>query len=194
MKKLLLFLLFIGISFGQHPKDFESLIKRDGLYYLKFTNEPYSGPVFNIDGEEYNKGHIRDGKFDGVFTKYFHTGELREESIYRDGEGISYKSYWSNGQISESWLLKDRKLHGNLKSFYENGTIELEGKLSFGSGTLKEYDENGQYIGKWFLKDSIMSNNGEEIYSGTIKIYDENDKLVEEETYKDGELIDSKVY
>ena len=56
MKRLypLLFIL-ISFSFSQEPINYETtLIGRDGLFYSKDTNKPYSGQVFSLydDGKK----------------------------------------------------------------------------------------------------------------------------------------------
>ena len=110
IKKLVTIILFFGISFGQQPIDYESLVNRNGLHYLKFTNELFSGPVFNIDGKKYNKGYINKGKFDGPITTYYRKGQLRSEINFKDGKVVSFKSYKRNGKLK-----KERKLKKKLK-------------------------------------------------------------------------------
>ena len=110
IKKLVIIILFFGISFGQQTIDYESLVKRNGLYYLEFTNEPFSGPVFNIDGKKYNKGYINKGKFDGIIITYYRNGQLRTEINLKDGKVVSFKSYKRNGKLK-----KERKLKKKLK-------------------------------------------------------------------------------
>ena len=66
--------------------------------------------------------------------------------------------------IFEESTLKDGKLHGSYKSYYENGQIQEE-------GTFKDDKKNGLW-----------------------KSYHENGKVKLEEIYKDGELIESKEY
>ena len=141
MKKLLLPLLLILIGCSE-PVDFNSLVEREGLYYLRHTNEPYSGPV---DGSI--NVHIKEGKLHGPFKRYyFFTVKLKEEGTYKDGKrhGPSI-SYHLNGQLWIKVTYKDDKWDGPYKQYDENGELEFE--YTYKDGELidsKEYDESGQ--------------------------------------------------
>ena len=67
----------------------DDLAERDGLYYKKFTETPFTGKV---TGEE--QGSIENGKRDGAWVEYFESGQLRFEGKYKnglkDGEWFSY--------------------------------------------------------------------------------------------------------
>ena len=81
MKRLFLIvlplLLIVGCS--KEPINYETtLIERDGVYYTKDTNKPYSGPVFSLNERGLNK----------------------RESILEDGKMITYMeiTWYENGQ------------------------------------------------------------------------------------------------
>ena len=74
MKRLLLvllpLLLIVGCS-SIEPINYEkSLIERDGIFYTKDTNIPYSGPVFslNVNGLKKKEGYLKDGKMISLET------------------------------------------------------------------------------------------------------------------------------
>ena len=74
MKRILLtilpHLLIVGCS--KEPINYETtLVERDGVYFTKDTNKPYSAPVFSLykDGEKKEDGNIKDGKKDGLWNK-----------------------------------------------------------------------------------------------------------------------------
>ena len=50
MKKLILLLLLIliGCSSPEPINMDEMLVERDGIFYTRDTNKPYSGPVFSL--------------------------------------------------------------------------------------------------------------------------------------------------
>ena len=80
MKRLLLIvlplLLIVGCS--KEPINYETtLIERDGVFYTKDTNKPYSGPVFKLDWE----------------------GLIERESILKDGKMIIYKDLEAQGYL-----------------------------------------------------------------------------------------------
>ena len=71
MKRLLLIvlplLLIVGCS-KPEPINYENtLVERDGVFYTKDTNIPYSGAVFSLhkDGQKWEEGTYKDGKQEG---------------------------------------------------------------------------------------------------------------------------------
>ena len=61
--------------------DFDELVKRDGLYYKKFTNVPFTG---KITGKV--QGSSRNGKRDGPYVWYHDNGQLKWKGTYKDGK------------------------------------------------------------------------------------------------------------
>ena len=65
MKRLLLIvlplLLIVGCS-KEHINYDNTLDERDGVYFTKDTNKPYSGPVFSLydDGKKKDEGTLKD--------------------------------------------------------------------------------------------------------------------------------------
>ena len=95
---LLLFpiLLFCSICFGVETIRLDELVERGGLYYKKFTDEPFSGEVNSAR----NIGKIEQGKKQGYWIQASKEGPWFEKGVYRDGkkEG-SWVIYYANGQI-----------------------------------------------------------------------------------------------
>ena len=190
----------IGCS-EPEPLNYQMLVQRDGLYYLKDTNEIYSGPVFNIKGK--STGYIKKGKWNGEFEFYHSNGQLAGIGSYKDGDGSDpsrmtniprngrtglWKSYHDNGQLQLEGTYKDGKVDGLYKSYHDNGLLQLEGTYKDGKkdGPYKEYYENGQLFGERIYKDFKLN--------GPNKIYYENGQLEFERTFKDGELDGSYKY
>ena len=71
-------LLFPALALGETMDD---LVKRDGLYFKKFTNVPFTG---NITGR--TQGTIRDGKLDGPWVVYHDNGQVLNKGNYKGGE------------------------------------------------------------------------------------------------------------
>ena len=119
MKRLLLIvlplLLIVGCS-SPEPINYETtLIDRDGVYYTKDTNKPYSGPVFSLD----------------------ENGRNKIESILEDGKMISYKDFkwYENGQKWSEGI--DVVLVGH---YHQKTIIEKDSKmLIFLGDWLKHY-------------------------------------------------------
>ena len=129
MKKLLpiLILIFVGCS-SPEPTNYQMLIQQDGIYYLKDSDNIFTGPVFNINGK--SEGYIKDGKRQGTFKYYHKNGQLRIEEKYRNGkEEGSYKIYYSNGNLLKEGTYKDGKSNGPYKSYHLNGELKEKGIL-----------------------------------------------------------------
>ena len=104
----------------------EGFEEREGIFYLKGSEEPYSGKAFRIiEGEGLGLENYKDGKehglyeywpnwFDGVYRK---EGEIN----YKDGKahGLSV-SWYRNGQKQSVSNYKDDKANG-LTVWHENG-------------------------------------------------------------------------
>ena len=79
---ILAFLLSL-ISFPSLGVDFDDLIERDGLFYEKFTDVPFTG---KITGEE--QGSLKKGKKEGEWVLY-HDGQLAIKTTFKNGKKIS---------------------------------------------------------------------------------------------------------
>ena len=90
---LLLVLMFPSFAFGETMDD---LVKRDGLFYKKFTVIPFTG---KITGN--TQGSLRNGKKHGTWASYFANGQVERKGTYNEGkrEGLWVK-YWDNGRLS----------------------------------------------------------------------------------------------
>ena len=67
MKHLLIIcsVLLTSVSWSKNV-DWNDLIKRDGLWYEKFTNEPFTGKLSGIEN-----GKIKKGKREGQWLIYY---------------------------------------------------------------------------------------------------------------------------
>ena len=83
MKSLLSLLLLSVLSLPSVVLgvDFDELVKRDGLYYKKFTNVPFTGKTTGKIQQTY-----KGGKQHGPFVQYYDNGQLLAKETYKDGE------------------------------------------------------------------------------------------------------------
>ena len=126
---LLLVLLSLSLpSFGLTVDD---LIKRDGLYYEKFTDVPFSGEI----DEGPVRGELKDGKREGPWVYYYDNGQLDNKGVYENGrkEG-PWVSYWSNGQLSYKGVFKNGRKEGPWVSYNKDGNAYKEGTGTFKNG------------------------------------------------------------
>ena len=92
--------------------DWDDLVRREGIYYKKSTDVPFTGKVTGKD-PEYNRKtqeSFKDGKWDGPYVSYHYNGQLWEKYSYKDGKVDGpFVSYWDNGKLQSEGTLKDGK-------------------------------------------------------------------------------------
>lgn len=106
----------------------DDLVKRDGLWYQKFTATPFTGEV-----EGRWRGSIKNGKQEGSWEDYWPNGQLAMKGDYKNGKlDGSYESYSSSGQL----LFKGNHKNGMREGFWES--YHLDGSvLELLGGTYK---------------------------------------------------------
>jgi len=94
---LLVTILFPSFSLGLEMDD---LVQREGLYYEKFTNIPFSGKI----DEGLERGSFKDGKKDGPWVRYWNSGQLWEKGTFKDWvlDG-PWVSYHEDGTVNEEY-------------------------------------------------------------------------------------------
>ncbi|MAD58454.1 MAG: hypothetical protein CMK44_07780 [Porticoccus sp.] len=93
------------------------LVQRDGIYYKKSSDVPFSGKV-----TESHKGLITNGKKEGEWSRYFVGGQLH------------YKGNYKNGKMEGEWITYHRKGQLNSKGNYKNGKMEGDWVVYSGNG------------------------------------------------------------
>jgi len=138
----LLAILFISLSSPSWSMTLGDLVERDGLYYEKFTDVPFSGEV--TGGEQ---GSFESGKKEGAWISYWDNGQLEAKGNYENGklEG-AFVRYWDNGQLRSKGNYKDGKKEGAWVGYNEDGTVDKES-----TGTYK----NNVKISDWSLSKLI---------------------------------------
>ena len=102
---LLLTLLFPSIAMGETVK-WDDLEERDGLYYKKFTEVPFTGKIMGK-----TQGAYRNGKRHGPWVSYYDNGQLWSKGTFKDGE-------WEGPRVS---FLKDGTLNEKYTGTFKNG-------------------------------------------------------------------------
>ncbi|HIO88573.1 MAG TPA: hypothetical protein EYN45_02545 [Candidatus Marinimicrobia bacterium] len=131
MKQTLLIILLLSFSvgFSQQEYNHNDLIEMDnGLWSVKFSDEPITGKVYGNFGEvrPYKKvfmGNLLNGKKEGRWKSYFHsTGKKKYDLNFRDGKEDGLQTWWyGNGQKAKEETYKDGKEDGLQTWWYENG-------------------------------------------------------------------------
>jgi len=140
MKRLLLIvlplLLIVGCS-SPEPINYEEMLNyRDGMYYTKDTNKPYSGQVFSLhdDGKKKGEGSLKDGKMiSKTEWEWYQNGQKKSEIHYKDGkkDGL-WVEWYDNGQKRQEgnyikgvrdgkWILWTQNGKKKSKTKWKNG-------------------------------------------------------------------------
>jgi antitoxin component YwqK of YwqJK toxin-antitoxin module len=89
----------------KEPINYETtLVEKDGVFYTKDTNKPYSGKVFSlyeVGGQKKSEGTFKDGDSTGVWTEWYENGQKSQEDTYKDGRRITKKCWDWNGNELE---------------------------------------------------------------------------------------------
>ena len=90
------------------------LVEHDGIFYKKFTDEPFTG---KLDEGEW-RGAFKNGKFEGTWVRYHDNGQ----PLYKDEEREAPRvEYWENGQVGYKGEFKNGKLEGPWVMYWSNG-------------------------------------------------------------------------
>jgi len=95
---LLLLLVTALIGCGSDVSSFD-LVQRDGLFYKKFSEVPFTGKVTGLD-----KGLIKNGKREGAWVLYWENGQLMSKGNWKKGkkDGL-WVYYFEAGRFNASW-------------------------------------------------------------------------------------------
>ena len=167
----LLTILFISLlsSPSWSVNFFTDLEERDGLYYKKLTDVPYTGKVtgHNLtgslkDGKQegtwvfiwskdqiWYKGNRKNGKRVGTWVYYHDNGQLWEKGNYKNGKKHgAWVWYWKNGQLKYKDNYKNGKKHGAQVLYHNNGQLFRKGNYKSGEreGAWVSYNNDGTVI------------------------------------------------
>jgi len=141
---VLLVFLFPAVALGQEV-GWDDLVSRNGLYYKKSTDVPFTGEVTGR-----SQGRIKDGKRDGPWVHYHTNGQLWSEETYKDGKrGGPYVIYYDNGQLWEEGTYKNGEKDGPWVYYHDNGQLSDKGTWKDGEwdGPWVVYKKDGTVVG-----------------------------------------------
>ena len=135
------------------------LVEREGLYYEKFTDVPFTGKVTGNP-----QGSYKNGKRDGAWVFYYQSGHLQSKGNLknRNKEGV-WVSYYDNGQLSYKGNFKNGKRDGAWVSYNDNGQL-------FAKGNYKDDKKDGALI--YYHHDGTVNKERTGIYKGGMKFSD----------------------
>ena len=117
MKKLLLLpILFLSlISTPSLSETMGDLVGRDGIYYKKFTETPFTG---KITGEV--QGNYKNGKKEGEWVSYDDNGQLLGKGSFKNGKRDGEWAYYHDGQLWNKGNYKNGKKEGEWVKYHDN--------------------------------------------------------------------------
>ena len=124
-------LLFPALALGETVK-FEDLVYREGLYYKKFSDVPFTGKVTGN-----TQGVFRNGKKHGPWVSYHENGQLESKVTFLYGKRVQPVLYLINEvrhQLSRCW-----NIVGGIKST-DFHPVQIKIKLTK-NGELKQKPE-----------------------------------------------------
>jgi antitoxin component YwqK of YwqJK toxin-antitoxin module len=121
------------------------LEERDGLWYVKGGETPYSGPVAGDDGPT---GEMKDGRRTGTWIWTYEDGEKQFEMVYDNGTRIKGTGWHANGKIESEMAFKDGIPNGPRRSWDDEGHLRHEEFFVDGKRNGRETvrDQNGAVL------------------------------------------------
>ena len=154
MKKLTSIILILFLSLLSSPSwsdtlNMGDLVWRDGLYYEKFSQIPFTGEIIGLNSllQNYEQGSMVNGKEVGKWVGYWENGQLWYKGEYnKDGKEVG------------KWVSYHENLHGQWGwkgEFNDNGKKVGEWIEYYSNGQLKEKGDykDGKKVGEWVYYD-----------------------------------------
>ena len=154
---------------------------------------------------------IVDGDVEN-FKTFDESGNLDMESISIDSLNSKIINYYKNGKVISYFkrlntkILRQESTLSEYKLFYKNGNIYLEGYIdSSGKNQVNSWDKEGKqtlingngFYSTYYKESGILESSGP-VKNGKLDQlwihYNEDGSIQKEETYKDGELMETKEY
>ena len=167
----LLTCLFILLPHVVLSETINELVSRDGLYYKKLSDVPFTGKT---NGSE--QCQFKNGKKQGLYVSYHRNGQLFQKGHYKNGKQHGeWIAYYESGKL---WT-KTYSKHGiilNVTEWWEKGNLHYKGAY-----------KNGKKEGPWVY----YSRDGEKGFANNIDDGMEAPVILNEGsgTYKDGKKI-----
>ena len=124
---LIIFSFLINISFHCFAEElgFRDLVQRDGYYYKKFSDIPYTGKI-NSDGIIF--GRMENGKKEGYWSYYHDNGQLMIKGLKKDGKSEGeWVHYHDNGKLKLKIFYINDKKEGPAVYYWSNGQLDSKG-------------------------------------------------------------------
>ena len=128
----------------------DELENREGIIYLKGSETPYTGKVFDLwkNGKKRWEANYKDGKKEGLEVQCYENGQKRVETNSKDGmDKITF--WYKNGQKEGEENYKDGAFDGLQTRWHENGKKKWEANYKDGGpvdGSEKFWNSTGEPV------------------------------------------------
>jgi antitoxin component YwqK of YwqJK toxin-antitoxin module len=109
----------------------EELEEREDIAYLKGSDTPYTGKVFELDGNgnKQREGFYKDGRREGIMIVWYYNGQKMREGNFKDGELDGLFIRWHmNGEKRAEGSFKDGKLVEGSEKFWNSKGEPVDSK------------------------------------------------------------------
>ena len=107
------------VSFPGWGLTIDDLVKREGIYFKKFTDVPFTGEV-----EGQSQGKFRNGLREGYWVRFHDNGQLNYRGNYKNGKKVGHwVHYYPNGQLGSKGDYKNGNRVGYWVRYWEDGTV-----------------------------------------------------------------------
>ncbi len=106
--------------------EMDAVVKRDDIFYKKFSNIPFSGRIesYHPNGQLKIIGEFSDGKKIGKWIEYYMSGVKKSEGNYANGKKYgTWVYYFLNTNVKEKKHFIDGNKDGLWEKFDVNGTL-----------------------------------------------------------------------
>ena len=133
---------------GEKGVNWDELDFREGIWYLKDSDAPYTGKSFTLweNGQKKGKLNFKDGKLDGRQVSWHENGQKKYEGNYKDGKKDGPATAWySSGEKQEEGNYKDGEMEGLHVRWHKNGQKAREANYKDGKIiSAKEWNDKGE--------------------------------------------------
>ena len=134
----------------KEPINYEiTLVVREGVFYTKDTNKPYSGPVFSLNENGRNKREsiLEDGKM--IIYKdieWYSNRQKKSEETYKNGKLDGFSTSWDKNNIKlySIWYVSGERNFSKDEFYKKDGS--LKEPINY-EETLNERDVNKVFNG-----------------------------------------------
>ena len=120
----------IGIASISKSETIDDLVEREALFYLKFTDTPFTGEL-----EGLQQGRISEGKKQGSWLEFWITGQLKSKGEYIDGKKTGpWLLFYTNGQLMGKGNYLEDMEDGDWLYYFRDGNINQKSSGSYKDG------------------------------------------------------------